>query len=258
MLLRSLRTPRPYAHRTYNRYTGGTERRSSLSHPPSRYARGYSTSAAAQPEEEEVSEDFKQSTEDLEDKKEAMISSLEEKLAEAKAAWQASLAETDNITKKMLKDIAQTRDTAADKLAQKLFPVSDTLEFCIRHRPDFDSDPAVQNNLEAKGAFDGLEAAKRQFVTAMRSINITEIVPQVSDQFDPMLHNACFEVESSATCQPGQVGVVIKTGWARNTTLFRAADVGVAKAREFVPPISSQGEDDDEGNIDSDDEKQGK
>lgn len=66
-------------------------------------------------------------------------------------------------------------------MAASLFPVSDTLEFCIRHRPDFESDE-LKDNVEAKGAFDGLEAAKKQFVNALKSVNINEIVPQVGDE----------------------------------------------------------------------------
>lgn len=73
------------------------------------------------------------------------------------------------------------RETAADKMAISLFPVADTLEYCIRHRPDFESE-GLTDNVEAKGAFDGLEAAKRQFISAMKSVNISEIVPQVGDE----------------------------------------------------------------------------
>jgi len=158
----------------------------------------------------------------------------------------------------MLKEISRTQEQSSDRLAVNLFPVSDTLEFCIRHRPDFESEE-LKDNLEAKGAFDGLEAAKRQFVAAMRSVNINEIVPQVGDQFDPMMHNACFEVDVTSSTEPGQIGIVIKTGWSKNNTLLRAADVGVAKSKETPLPLALDEEDppiddgyDDE--LDSDDE----
>lgn len=42
-------------------------------------------------------------------------------------------------------------------------------------------------------------------------------------QFDPMMHNACFEMDAPENCLPGQIGLVIKTGWAKNTTLLRYA-----------------------------------
>jgi len=251
----ALRTPRPSSHRTYNRFTGGVERRATLNQPPSRYARSFS-SQAGEPEPKIEEETANETPEKEEVSKEQIIARLEEQIAEVKSNWQSALAETDNVTKKMLKDVATTRESAADKLAVNLFPVADTLEFCIRNRPDFEGD----ENVEAKGAFDGLEAAKRQFVTAMRSLSVNEIVPAVGDEFDPMIHNACFEVEDSPNAAPGQVGLVIKTGWSKGNTLLRAADVGVAKRKECELPLPMLEEDDgividsdDEDNIDSDD-----
>lgn len=140
-----------------------------------------------------------QKEEDPEAVKDQIIAKLEEQIAEVKTKWQLTLAETDNLTKKMLKgmllwvfciekleEIATTRETASDKMAHSLFPLSDTLEFCLRHRPDFDSEEH-KDNVEAKGAFDGLESTKKQFVAAMRSVNINEIVPQVGDEVHTLL-----------------------------------------------------------------------
>jgi len=199
-LIRSFRTPRAaHPHRTYNRYTGGVERATSSNHPPSRYGRSsFSTASnSVEPDRKDSEESLNQEEvpEDNETLKDKKVALLEEKLNEVKNNWQSSLAETDNITKKMLKDIAHNREAAADKLAVSLFPVSDTIDFCLVHKPDFESEE-LQSNVDAKGAFDGLEAAKRQFVSAMRSLNIDEIVPELGDKFDPMLHNACFEVEA--------------------------------------------------------------
>jgi molecular chaperone GrpE len=263
MLLRALRTPRPQAHRTYNRYTGGVDRRSTLNHPPSRYGRGYCSAASDDPKPDTVDEEQKiDDTKEvpvLEDEavtKGKIMSSLEGKIAEAKANWHLALAETDNVTKKMFKEISRTQDQASDRLAQNLFPVSDTIDFCLRHRPDFESEE-LKDNLEAKGAFDGLEAAKRQFVQAMKTVHITEIVPQVGDQFDPMLHNACFEVEKTpnSPATPGQIGVIVKTGWSKNNTLLRAADVGVVKVQEIPLPFTLEEpdlDDDLDDDLDSD------
>jgi len=153
----------------------------------------------------------------------------------------------------MHKEIAQTRESSSDKMASSLFPVSDTLDFCLKHKPNFESDE-FKDNLQAKGAFDGLEAAKKQFVSALKSVNIDEIVPELGDEFDPLIHNACFEVEKGAN--PGQIGLVIKSGWAKDKTLLRPADVGVVKLAPVVPPIVPpvEGEREDTDSDFSDDE----
>lgn len=76
-----------------------------LVHPPTRYARSFSSQAeqpeiSEEPRNEEVSKEEVQDTEAVKDQ---IIAKLEEKIAEVKNNWQLALAETDNITKKMLK-----------------------------------------------------------------------------------------------------------------------------------------------------------
>lgn len=70
-----------------------------------------------------------------------------------------------------------------------------------------------------------------------------------------MMHNACFQVDGNDNCLPGQIGLIIKTGWAKNNSLlryvlafwtsftrFRAADVGVAKSKGEEEEIDSDDE----------------
>jgi len=247
-LVRALRTPRStQAHRTYNRYTGGLDRQCTIGQPPTLYGRGFSTTAEhvkedALSEDKEERDWDKTDPRDIEDSPETVkdkhIFTLEQKVTEMKSSWMSTLADTDNLTKKMQKDIAQTRESSTDKMAASLFPISDTLDFCLKHKPNFESDE-FKDNIQAKGAFDGLDAAKKQFVSALKSINIDEIVPEIGDEFDPLIHNACFEVEKGAN--PGQIGLVIKAGWAKDKTLLRPADVGVVKLAPVPPVVPPQG-----------------
>eukprot|EP01126_Amoeba_proteus_P020900 TRINITY_DN211_c0_g1_i5.p1 TRINITY_DN211_c0_g1~~TRINITY_DN211_c0_g1_i5.p1 ORF type:complete len:278 (-),score=56.03 TRINITY_DN211_c0_g1_i5:177-923(-) len=241
-IVRALRTPSLTRSHHYNRYTGGLARRATLAQPPSRYGRAFSTEVEEGKEGKEVKEELddvdpRDLEETLEALKDQQIALLGDKITEMKGNWQRALAETDNLTKKMHKDVAQARDHSAEKMVRQLLVVSDTLDFCLRSKPNFE-DPDLKENSEAKGAFDGLEAAKKHFVSALKSVNVHEIVPQLGDTFDPMLHNACFEVEGNDQALPGQIGLVVKSGWVKENTLIRAADVGVVKAKEF-PTLDS-------------------
>jgi len=250
ILRATIRTPATHSRLGYNRYTGGMGRRSTLSHPPSRYGRAFSTSA--EEVREEVDDIDPRDLEDpatLEAIKDQQILILGEKISEMKSNWQRSLAETDNITKKMHKDVGLARDQSTEKMVRQLLVVSDTLDFCLKNKPNFES-PELKDNSEAKGAFDGLEASKKHFIAAMKSVNVSEILPQLGNTFDPMLHNACFEIESEDA--PGQIGLVIKSGWAKENTLLRAADVGVTKSKNI--PVGSENIEGKENEPDSDDE----
>jgi len=108
-LVRALRTPRStQAHRTYNRYTGGLDRKCTIGQPPTLYGRGYSATAEnvkEDCEEKEEQRDWdKTDPRDLEDSPEAVkdkhIFTLEQKVTEMKNTWMSTLADTDNLTKK--------------------------------------------------------------------------------------------------------------------------------------------------------------
>jgi len=201
------------------------------------YARGFATSASAErdantaEDRETLDPRISDPLVDEPSSKALEIIALGQQITEMKANWQRSSAEADNMSKKMHKEIAQMRESAAEKMAPALFPVADAMDLYLTHRPNFELEEH-QNNTDAKGAFDGLEVAKKHFNAAMMGIKISEITPQIGDQFDPMIHNACFEVKGSGNLMPGQVGTVLKSGWAKDRTLLRLADVALVSADE--------------------------
>lgn len=55
--------------------------------------------------------------------------------------------------------------------------MSDTLDICIKNKPDFESD-AHKNNEHAKRAFEGIESAKNQLVSILKGMGVEEVVPK--------------------------------------------------------------------------------
>jgi len=215
-------------HAVLNRYTGGLDRRHTLMRPPSRYARMYSNQDV-RPEKEDnpgtSDEEVSDSPLDVRNKR---IKELEDAIRETKDSWKVALAETDNLSKKMKQDVTKGREMGTEKLAKGMFSVGDILDLCIQNKPDMESEQ-YQENLHLKGAFDGLIAAKTQLSSVLSSVaGINEVSPQPGDNFDPMLHNACFEIDSE-TIEPGQIGVVIKSGFVKKDSLIRPADVGIVR-----------------------------
>jgi len=54
-----------------------------------------------------------------------------------------------------------------------------------------------------------------------------------------MKHNALFEIDppdNNPKILPGTVGVIVKSGWIRQNTLLRAANVGVIKQSKKDTP----------------------
>jgi molecular chaperone GrpE (heat shock protein) len=181
--------------------------------------------------------------------KDKLIKQLEKQLEEFTNNWKAAQAENENVRKIMTRgtfcfenprsffsDVSRAREGGIDKLAKKLFPMSDTLDICIQNKPNFES-PEHKENVHAQRAFDGIHAAKQQLLSILKQFNVEEVVPQkgatvsklkylqhwLTIQFDPAFHDALFEVDppQDKSLPPGSIGMVLKVGWKRDSVLLR-------------------------------------
>jgi len=129
-------------------------------------------------------------------------------------------AEFDNFRKRSRKELEDARRGGREDLLRALLPVFDNLERAIQsaHR-------AVEN----KAMADGLAMVQRQFVEALAREGITR-VPTVGQAFDPAVHEAIQQVETTEHA-PGSVLAEVQAGYAQGERLVRAALVVVAKAK---------------------------
>lgn len=204
------------------------------------HVRSYNTQTARQEEEKPAEQtEQTQEPEQPEDPKDAKIKELEKRLGEfekmvdeLRAGWKGALAEQDNVRKRAQKEIEKAKDFGVEKLCKHLFNVNDTINIILQNQPDFDL-PENQNNIHAKSAFEGIQRVKQQFASAFAdSYEIEEFQPELGEMFDPLQHNALFEVDppKGKDIGPGKVGLLVKSGWKRKGSLLRPASVGVVKA----------------------------
>jgi len=186
-----------------------------------------------EPKKEELKTDEKEKSKTEEPKKEELkkeidpkdekIATLNQQIVDLRNNLKIALAEIENVRKRLQKEVDKAREFGVEKLIKNLFPVIDTINICLQNKPNF-SDKEVGANVEAKIAFDALESTKTQFLTIFKdSYGIEEYVPKMGETFDPMIHNALFEVDppEGTNIPPGTIGVVAKYGWKRNGILLR-------------------------------------
>jgi len=162
------------------------------------------------------------------DSKDRTIRELETKVTELDLYWMNLISESENVKKRMEKEVQRAQGTTIDKMVKSLFPIIDNLNICLQNRPDF-TIPPHNDNTDAKVAFESLETTKKQFQTMLLdSYDISEFSPKIGENFDPMKHNAVFEVDSP-NIEPGKIGVVVKNGWKRNDHLIRPATIGTVR-----------------------------
>jgi molecular chaperone GrpE len=140
---------------------------------------------------------------------------------EAEEHWNKYLrtaAELDNLRKRSAREIEAARKFGAERLAQALLPVRDSLEAALATGAK--ADPAT--------LLQGQEATLRLLDEALSGAGVTEIVPR-GEPFDPTKHEA-LSVLAAGHAEPNSVLEVIQKGYEMNDRLLRAAKVIVARS----------------------------
>lgn len=157
----------------------------------------------------------------------------EDGLSEALAALKGDLdkamqdvlyarAETQNVRRRMEKDVADARAYAATGFARDILSVYDNLVRAIEAIPaELHDDPRM------KGLVVGIEATQREVEKVFASHGITRIA-STGLPLDPNQHQAMLEIPSDEH-EPGTVVQEMQSGWMIKDRLLRPAMVGVAR-----------------------------
>ncbi len=159
----------------------------------------------------------------------ASAKALEEDLArlagEIEAARQDVLyakAETQNVRRRLEKDIADARAYAATAFARDILSVADNIARALEAIPaDLRADDKFRNLVA------GLDATGREIEKVFASHGITRIAAK-GMPLDPHQHQAMIEMPS-ADAEPGTVLQELQAGYMIKDRLLRAAMVAVAK-----------------------------
>ena len=168
-----------------------------------------SASAEAPVAEEQVADILPSLTEQLRQ--------TELKAAEHHDAWLRAKAETENVRRRAQDDIAKAGKFAADKFAQAMLPVKDSLEAAL-----------ATDNATLESLRQGVELTLKQLVSAFQSANVTEVNP-LGEKFDPNKHQAISAVEADG--EPNTVINVLQKGYLLHERTIRPALVVVSKAK---------------------------
>jgi len=147
-------------------------------------------------------------------------------LAEQVAALQQDLlyarAETQNVTRRKDKEIADAHAYAATKFARDILSVADNLGRALAAlTPEQRADDAI------KPLITGLEATERELLSVFERNGITRIAA-IGLPLDPNQHQAMLEIPSEQTA--GTIVQEMQAGYMLKDRLLRPAMVAVAKA----------------------------
>lgn len=131
-------------------------------------------------------------------------------------------AETQNVRRRLEKDIADARAYAATGFARDILSVADNLSRALSAIP-----ADLREDEKLKGLVAGLEATGREIDKVFSAHGITRIAA-MGLPLDPNQHQAMLEVPS-ADVEPGTVVQELQSGYMIKDRLLRPAMVAVAK-----------------------------
>jgi molecular chaperone GrpE len=150
------------------------------------------------------------------------LEKLRDELATAQQETLYAKAETQNVRRRMEKDIHDARTYAATSFARDILSVSDNLERALASIP-----AELREDEKFKGLVVGLDATGRELANIFERHGITRIV-SVGEILDPNKHQAMMEQPSEAA--PGTILTEMQPGFMIKDRLLRPAMVIVAKA----------------------------
>jgi molecular chaperone GrpE len=165
---------------------------------------------------------------ELSDDVAALKSDLDALNTDLEAAKQDVLyakAETQNVRRRLEKDMQDARNFAASGFARDVLSVSDNLARAVDALPD-----ELRDDEKMKGFVAGIEATQRELDKVFGQHGITRIA-SVGLPLDPNQHQAMIEIPT-ADEEPGTVVQEMQAGYMIKDRLLRPAMVGVAKKPE--------------------------
>ncbi len=169
-----------------------------------------------------VPEEFLDDGEDEGDSVEDALELLRADLEAAKQEVLYAKAETQNVRRRMEKDIADTRTYAATGFARDILSIADNLSRAIEAVPE-----ELREDAKFKGLVAGIEATQREMDKAFALHGISRIAA-LGMPLDPNQHQAMLEIPSDEA-EPGTIVQEMQAGYMIRDRLLRPSMVAVAK-----------------------------
>ena len=151
--------------------------------------------------------------------------SIEEKLAEAQDQVLRTLADSENLRRRLEREKEDLGNYIVSNFAKEILSVVDNLQRAIK---------SIEDKKEDESAFktfvEGIELTEKQLITSLEKFKIKKINTN-NEKFDPNLHQAMFEIEGKNS-EAGRISEVIQDGYTIGDRLLRPAMVGVFKSKK--------------------------
>ena len=157
---------------------------------------------------------------------EQTVENQNKEIKELKDQLLRSLAESENLRKRTIKEIADAKKYSHIYFIRDLVSSVDNLQRALEAVPDDKS----QLSEPIKNLVIGLEIVEKEILNTFEKHSLKQINP-LGEKFDYNLHQAMFEVPTNEK-EPGYVVEVSQKGYILHDRLVKPAMVGISKKSE--------------------------
>jgi molecular chaperone GrpE len=154
---------------------------------------------------------------------EELVQQLSEAEQKVNQYWERILrmqAESENVSRRAERDLANAHKYALEKFAAELLPIVDSLELCASSVP-------ADMQEAAKPVIEGVELTLKMFYSALEKYGVKQVSP-LNQPFNPEYEQA-ISTQEDASVSPNTVVSVLQKGYTLNGRLIRPALVVVSK-----------------------------
>jgi molecular chaperone GrpE len=146
------------------------------------------------------------------------IKALEKEKTEYLDGWQRARADYANLQKTSDEDKKRFKQLFAEKFVEDLFPVIDSFSMAMSNKEAWEKVDA--------GWRTGVEYIYGQLMNSLAAHDL-EVFGKIGEPFDPTLHEAVSETETTDAAQDGTIASVLQQGYKLGDNVLRAARVTV-------------------------------
>ncbi|MGE4266991.1 MAG: nucleotide exchange factor GrpE [Deferribacterales bacterium] len=144
---------------------------------------------------------------------------LAEALAAAKDSELRSLAEMDNVRKRLTKEFDDKLKYSNLNLISALFPVMDNFEMALSH---------ISGENPVEGLKEGVHLTLKQMSETLEKYGLKEIELNIGDEFNPQFHEALM-VDCDENYEDNKILMVLQKGYTLHGRVVRPSKVKVNK-----------------------------
>jgi molecular chaperone GrpE len=182
-------------------------------------------SSKNEPQEQDQNNE-QESQENIVDIKDARIAQLEEECAKLRDSWVRSVAETDNVRKRLQRDLEESGKYAITGFAGDMVSVLENLQRAVEAVPAEEA----KANPTLKTFEEGINLTLQELLRIFQKFGIVRLNP-IGEKFNHNFHQAVVQIEKNDV-EPGTIVQVIQAGYMISDRLLRPAMVAVSKTSE--------------------------